>query len=213
MKKQETERILTEKEQIRLDRLNSITEKLEQDGYKRTDCIIDLKKANIILTVVMIPFLIAGVGLYYLLNGIEGMFTGAKLSNMILFLVVFIVLIVIHELIHGITWAIFSKNHWKDIDFGVIWKTMNPYCTCGEPLKRNQYLLGAVMPLVVLGIIPMIIGYIVPSFSVLFIGLIMALSAGGDVMIITKLLKFKVDADEILIYDHPTEGGCVVFTR
>lgn len=60
-------------------------------------------------------------------------------------------LTILHELIHGITWGIFAKNHFHSIDFGIIWSSFAPYCTCSEPLKKWQYLLGTAMPTLVLG--------------------------------------------------------------
>ena len=37
--------------------------------------------------------------------------TGFRAGTMVLFLVLFAVLIVVHELIHGITWALFAEHH------------------------------------------------------------------------------------------------------
>ena len=69
------------------------------------------------------------------------------------------------------------------------------------------------MPLILLGIIPTVIAYISNSFVLLLIGLTMILSAGGDIMLVLKLLSFQTDAKESMIYDHPTEAGCIIFTR
>ena len=43
----------------------------------------------------------------------------------------------------------------------------------------------------------------------------MILSAGGDIMIVMKVLAYKSQSssEEILIYDHPTQAGSVVFER
>jgi hypothetical protein len=46
-------------------------------------------------------------------------------------LVGFIVLIatigiILHELIHGITWAKYTKDGFKSIRFGVLWKFLTP---------------------------------------------------------------------------------------
>ena len=134
-------------------------------------------------------------------------------KGLIIYAIGYIVLIVAHELVHGLTWSIFSPNHWKDIDFGFIVKTMNPYCTCGEPLEKGQYILGAMMPLLVTGIIPTVIAFLIGSFPFLLVGLSLIIGAGGDIMLVLKLLRFRTDAKEILIYDHPTEAGSIMFTR
>jgi hypothetical protein len=41
----------------------------------------------------------------------------------------------------------------------------------------------------------------------------MILAAGGDIMLTIKLLRFKAEGSEVLIYDHPTQAGSVVFDR
>ena len=49
------------------------------------------------------------------------------------FLIVFVALmagIVVHELIHGLTWAYFAKKGFKSIRFGIFWEMLTPYCHC-----------------------------------------------------------------------------------
>ena len=48
---------------------------------------------------------------------------------------------------------------------------------------------------------------------VFFQGIVMVLGAGGDIMLVNKLLKFRPEKEEEVVYDHPTEAGSVVFTR
>ena len=205
------ERVYTEAEKKRLERLTKVTEEMAARGYTRNDRIIDLGKANLILGIVSIPVFLIGVMLFFFVSDSPDFDMG--LRNSLIFLVSIVGLTVVHELIHGATWSIFSENHWKDIDFGFIVRTMDPYCTCCQPLEKDQYILGALMPLVLLGIIPTVIAYITSSFVLLLIGLTMILSAGGDIMLVLKLLSFQTDAKESMIYDHPTEAGCIVFTR
>ena len=85
--------------------------------------------------------------------------------------------------------------------------------TCLEPLKKEAYIFGTVMPLVLLGILPMIAGIAVNNSNILILGIILADSAAGDIMIIWKLLRYKSDSGEVVYMDHPTEAGGVVFER
>lgn len=211
MKKDEKERTLTAAEQKRLQRFEEISAELEQKGYNRNVLTIDLKRANIILTAVSIPFFIVSILLFWYING--SYISGVRKTNLPVFIVVLLTLTVIHELVHGLTWSRFSENGWKDIEFGIIWRSLTPYCTCAAPLEKPFYIMGALMPLIVLGIIPFITGLFAASLWVFFIGAVMILAAGGDIMLVRKLLKFRTDSEEILIYDHPTEAGSVVFTK
>ena len=82
----------------------------------------------------------------------------------------FPLLVILHELIHGITWAFFARNYFHSIDFGFIWSTFSPHCTCSEPLGKWQYLLGAAMPTLVLGGAVAVIGVLTNQFSITFLG-------------------------------------------
>ena len=207
----EDNRKLTAAEQRRLAHLEEISRELESQGWRRTELVISIVKANVYVLLAMIPVFAVGFALFVLCN--RPLHLSFSFMGPVWFIVVYLALIVVHELVHGITWAVFAEHHWKDIEFGVMWQLLTPYCTCTVPLAKGQYFLGALMPLIALGIIPTAIAIACGSLFWLIIGLVMILSAGGDVLIVLKLLRYKTDAQEILIYDHPTKGGSIVFER
>jgi len=126
------------------------------------------------------------------------------------FLLVLIVGIIIHELLHGLTWAYFAPSRLKSIKYGVKWKYLTPYCHCKEPLKVKHYKLGAVMPLIVLGIIPSIIGLIIGNGYFLFLGAIFSVGAGGDIIGLFMLRKLDNNA---YVSDHPDKLGFIIETE
>ena len=207
----EKDRKLTEAEQRRLDKFERISSELVGKGYRKSDLQISIVWANVVILLVAIPMMALGVILLHAFHPGVSFRTGGV--GLILTLVSFIVLTVIHELIHGITWSRFAENGMKDIEFGFMTQYLTPYCTCSTPLKKPGYICGALMPLLILGIIPTAVAVIIGSATLLYIGIIMILSAGGDVMIVIKLLRYKSEAEEILIYDHPTQAGSVVFEK
>ena len=207
----EDNRKLSAAEQRRLAHLEEISADLQSQGYSREELTISIVKANVYVLIAMIPVFAVGISLFFLCNAPED-FTFSLLQPLLLLVVLF-VLIVVHELVHGITWAIFAEHHWKDIEFGVMWQLLTPYCTCAVPLKKGQYILGGLMPLIVLGIIPTAIAIAAGSFFWLIIGLVMILSAGGDILLVWKLLRYKTDKQDVLIYDHPTKAGSIVFEK
>ena len=196
-------------EQRRLDRFEKLAEDMQRQGYTRRDLTIGMGKANRFAMILMIALLAVGFGLYYLVHrrlDLSG-------TNPLILLAVLVVLIVAHELIHGACWSLFTPRHFRDIEFGIMKPSMTPYCACLVPLKRGQHIFGTVMPLVVLGIIPMIVGIAIGNSGVLFIGIVMSASAAGDILIIKNLLAYKSSAREVVYMDHPTEAGGVVFER
>ena len=69
MKENGKERVLTKAEQKRMDRFNEICTRMEAEGYERHDLIIDLKKANLIITLIGLPFAAASIFLFWKING------------------------------------------------------------------------------------------------------------------------------------------------
>ena len=208
MKKDE-KRVLSEEEQKRLARFEQTAQELTKQGYTRHDLTIGMGKASWIAIFLLIPLFIAGYGLYYLVHHKIEMtgFNGAT------FLIVFLLLTVVHELIHGISWSIFTPNHFKDIAFGIMMPYLSPYCTCMAPLTKPRHIFGTVMPLIVLGIVPTVIGIAAGIPMALLMGLLMIDIATGDILIIRKILAYKTSAADVVYMDHPTDAGGVIFER
>ncbi|MCR5794450.1 MAG: DUF3267 domain-containing protein [Solobacterium sp.] len=204
-------RKLTKAETRRLEALHETEKRMEGQGYRETLLTIDMGKANAFALFLLIPLFVTGFGAYYLIHRTLGL--GSIHNGMLFFAAGLLILIVVHELIHGVTWAIHSENHFRDIEFGFMVSAMAPYCTCASPLKKSHYVTGALMPLILLGIIPTVVSLIIGSPVMLLLGLFLIDGAAGDILIVDKLMKYKTDAAEILYLDHPTEAGLVVFER
>ena len=212
MKAEET-RKLSAKEQRRKAVFDETCERLIRQGYRKNDLTIGIVKANLFVLLLAIPVIAIGVLLFMWRNSLSLLMPTSQGS--LLFIVLLIVLIVVHELIHGLTWSIFAEHHFKDIEFGFMKELLTPYCTCTTPLQKSHYILGALMPCIVLGIIPTAIGILIGSHLLFWIGIVMILAAGGDLMIVIKVLAFKKqdESQEVLIYDHPTQAGSVIFEK
>lgn len=208
----EKSRKLTPAEQRRIKNLEKLTEEMTAKGYTRVDLTVGIVKANIFALALMIPLLVVGVGLYVLYNREFGRMPQG-FGPFVIFMMVLLVLVVVHELIHGITWSFFTPNHFKDIEFGFMKEYLTPYCTCNVTLSKWHHLCGTLMPLILLGIVPMVIGILTGNFGMLLMGVVMADAAGGDIMIAWKILTHKSNAKESVYIDHPTQAGIVVFER
>ena len=207
----EKARELTPAEQRRLAAFEELAAEMMRQGYRRTELTISIVKANVFAVVLLIPLFVIGYGLFLLKNNGIGEAFGS--GRMVLFLPVLLVLIVVHELIHGASWAIFSEHHFKDIDFGFMKQYLTPYCTCSVPLTKGQYIFGALMPGVLLGVVPMIAGILTGSHLLLLLGIIMTDSAAGDIQIVWNILRYRSTAENIVYIDHPTQGGGVIFEK
>ena len=101
------EQKLTEAEKRRLEHFEKTSEEMVRQGYVRQDLTVDIRKANRFGIFLMFPLLIIGYGLYYLIH--RRMEFAA--SSLLIFLLAFFGCIVLHELIHGLSWSIFTPRH------------------------------------------------------------------------------------------------------
>ncbi len=53
----------------------------------------------------------------------------------------------------------------------------------------------------------------VNSMKKLFMGIIMTVSAAGDIMIVWCLPTYRSQAETVVYMDHPTQAGCVIFEK
>ncbi len=207
----EKARELSPAEKQRLEKFEALSDDLIRQGYRRTELTISIVKANIFAIGLMVAALVIGLVLFFLANDLDSV--TIRRVNPLLWILAFAVLIVVHELIHGVSWAIFTEHHFGDIAFGFMKQYLTPYCACAVPLSKGQYIFGALMPLLLVGILPMIVGILSGSFFWLLIGAALVAGAGGDIQIVGNILRYKSEADDILYIDHPTQAGGVIFER
>jgi hypothetical protein len=115
--------------------------------------------------------------------------------------------IVMHELLHGIGWSFFLPGGIRSVKFGINWKFLAPYCHCKLPLKAMHYMIGTALPLVILGILPVLAGIGTGDSPFLFFGILFTLGSGGDIISLFMLIKLDKGS---LIYDHPDKPGFCV---
>ena len=183
-----------------------------QEKYKKEKVTIDLVWANVFGLIMFVPTILMFGLPYYLIwkddIQLKDLFLSHSLWGIWVFLLILVFGIIAHELIHGIVWAIFAKNGFKSIKFGIMWKMLTPYCHCKEPLKLKLYVLGAIMPAILLGFIPGILAIVVGNMAMLVLGMLFIIAACGDFLIIYALRNEKKDT---LVEDHPSEVGCNVY--
>ena len=204
-------RKLTEKELKRKDYFEKLTSEMQQKGYQIKNMIINVRQANYLGPLSMLPFMALTFWVYYNVNGFD--LEGISLGFAVAAFLSILFLTILHELIHGITWGIFEKNHFHSIDFGIIWSSFSPYCTCSEPLKKWQYLLGVMMPTLVLGGGVAVAAVMANQLLLFFLAEFMILSGGGDFLITLKILLYRTDKKESVYCDHPYEYGFVVLEK
>ncbi|HZD57377.1 MAG TPA: DUF3267 domain-containing protein [Anaerolineales bacterium] len=179
-----------------------------QNDEGKKDLSISISQAYVYMLAFVVPLIgLLGV-LFIWARGLVAFFTGlsgfARLSSAIPSLVIGVPL---HELIHGLSWAYFGKKPLRDIKFGFQLATLTPYAHSKVPLPARAYRLGALMPALLLGVVPYLIGLTTGTGWFTIFGLLYIFAAGGDIVV--YWLIRKVDRDS-LVEDHPSRAGCYV---
>lgn len=182
---------------------------MQFDNLKKEKITINLASAQAIALLVLVAALVLFGLPFFLLWKNEFSFEGSTFyKNPWMIFMSLIFGIIVHELIHGLTWMLFIKNGFRSIKFGILWKMLTPYCHCKEPLRLKHYVIGALMPSIILGFIPATVALVTGNFDWLAFGIVFIMAAAGDFMIVHSLRKENLNS---FVLDHPTEGGCYVF--
>lgn len=211
MREKERGRALSPAEQRRKARFERQKAELEAQGYVMRDLTVGLVYANVMALVLALPVCAPFVAVF-LWRAPDGAFR-VSMAGLVLFLALYAAMICAHELIHGAVWAVFAPSHWRAVEFGFIKEYLTPYCTCGEPLEKWQYVVGALMPTVLLGLLPAGAAAVTGSAPLLLLGLALILGGGGDMTIVLALLRHRSAARATVYLDHPYAAGVVAFER
>jgi hypothetical protein len=116
--------------------------------------------------------------------------------------------IVGHELVHAAVWVAAGRGSWSRVQFGWQWRALAPFAHYTEPLPATAYRLGAVAPLVILGIGPALLGTLMGWAIVAAFGWLLVVGAAGDLTVLWLLRGVRPAA---LVADHPSRAGCLVY--
>lgn len=173
-------------------------------GYIKKQLIIPEVKVFILGTVISLILAALLFILYRMIYGLQPDFA----LNYPIFIIQIVLSLVVHELLHGIGWMIGGKCKWTQIEFGI--SSLFPYCYCKKPLSNKQYLVGVIMPLILLGFGTTILAILFEKLSLLVLAVINMILCGGDFIIIFNL---RNTTKQSLIIDHPCKAGFVFFEK
>jgi hypothetical protein len=95
--------------------------------------------------------------------------------------------------------------HWADIAFGVNWQVLAPFAHAKVPLALRAYRIGAAMPGIVTGLLPVFVAIALGLPSLFLFGTCFLVLASGDALILWLVRDVPGDA---LVEDHPSRFGC-----
>lgn len=200
--------------------LNSETRYLASEEPAKRDLSISMVQANVYGLLFFFPVALLAA-IYWLIWGDlsfglvdlafssdgDGASLTVDLAAILGFVVVIVAGIVVHELLHALSWVYLGRKSWSAIKFGVVWKALAPYAHCKEAVEVRRYRWAVAMPGILLGLVPSLIGILTGVGPVMLFGLIFTLAAAGDALILWVIRS--VEAGK-LVEDHPSRAGCYV---
>ncbi|MFO8001617.1 MAG: DUF3267 domain-containing protein [Marinilabilia sp.] len=154
----------------------------------------------------ILPALFATGIPFFVLHGYNP-FLDWSWESIVLFLLLFIAGIPLHELLHALVFGAFVRGGYKAIKFGIKRDMYTPYCHCTAPIRVRWYRIGALLPLFVLGATPFAVSLFNGSFGWWLFGYFYIIAAGGD-LVALKMLK-KIPGHRKVL-DHPEKMGFYV---
>lgn len=161
---------------------------------------LDIKKLmmdNIVVTTGLVILFIAIQ--YICLKDFQFSFWGT-FSASILFVVLYIVLIILHETSHLIGFMLFGGVPFKSLKYGVNLELGVAYATTDQPLPNHAMKKALLLPFWTTGILPTIAGFYFNSTVLLLVGAFLIAGAVGDFAMYRELRKYPKDA---LVQDDP----------
>ena len=150
----------------------------------------------------IILFIIVGI-LVYVLECHDNYFITAPIST--LFILMFIWLL-LHELLHGIGFAIFKEVDSKNITFGIFLEKGVFYCMCKQNIGKKAIFTSLLFPITIIGILTLVIGMSLNNYELVFLSVLNIVSSIGDSVMILYFLKCPND---IIYLD---QDDCTSFT-
>ena len=164
-----------------------ISEEYEQEKY-----VLNMIWFTIFSLIILIFLtLVFGIPFYnaWKININENIFPIIVNTNYrIIFLIICILGLYIHELIHGFFWGLFVKSKFKGIKIYFHKKYYTFVCECKNVLNKRQFIIGTIMPMIILGFIPLVLSFIFLNRPMFIFGILYIAAAGGDILIIFKIL-------------------------
>ncbi len=171
-------------------------------SYRRCERSVSFTKANLNgLIFGLLPALLLVIGYAVIHHNLTIVVTWKLL-------LVMVIGIVVHEALHAIGWLLAGRISLRALRIGFDVKTFTPFAHVSQPLPINAYRFGTLLPCIVLGIVPAIIGIMTRWPEATIFGALFTLAAGGDLLILWLLRR---DSAEALVVDHPDRVGCEVW--
>jgi hypothetical protein len=184
-------------------------ENFSVENYQSNEKLINGIWANILCLIIFLVF--GGVSglIYYNIWGefVPFQFNFSLIGTIytIMYIIVFLAFLLVYELITALVWSKYTK-----VTVNVIMKSLWRFFACEEAIKIKHYIFGLIMPTIILGILPMILGLILKNYMINIFGIIFV-AAGSQNFIVVNQLK-KEDKHDF-VKDIESKVGIIIYRK
>ncbi|MBO5138110.1 MAG: DUF3267 domain-containing protein [Bacilli bacterium] len=118
-------------------------------------------------------------------------------------LVIMTLWLILHEVIHAIGFLLSFDVKRSNVVFGMFLEKGIFYCMCKQEISKKSILFSLLLPLITIGIITLIVGYIISSPLLVLLSIINISGCAGDIMMWFFMMRLPNDV-RYLDLDDPT---------
>ena len=207
--KQIKNRFLTSKEINRVIISERIKKKYIALGYSIEEIYFSKIKTLVVGLIISSIILVGSIYLYSNINDINNIDYLNPKYLIFLFLSIYL-LRLLHELIKYICFGLFCKEHYRSVELYFI-KHFIPHSICLEELNRFEYIFCLIMPLLILGLVPIIISINHNMFVMFILGLFGIVECSIDFYSIIKIVNTR--SRYTMYLKHPSEPGLIIMKK
>ena len=171
---------------------------------------LDIKKLMIDNIVITIGLAILFIAIQYICFKDFQFSFWQMIVGIILFFILYIVFIVLHEAFHLIGFMLFGGVPFKSLKYGVNLELGVAYATTDIPLPNYAMKKALLLPFWMTGVLPTLAGFYVNSTVLLLVGACLIAGAIGDFAMYKELRKYPNDA---LVQDDPNLPKLYVYIK
>ena len=143
-----------------------------------------------ILNILSLILFIIVAGFIYLIESNDNYIITLPIST---FFILMFAWLIIHELLHGLAFALFKEVKKENITFGMFLEKGIFYCMCKQNIGKKIILTSLLFPLTIIGFITLIIGMIINNYELVFLSILNIVSSIGDIVMTIYFLKCPKD--------------------
>lgn len=129
---------------------------------------------------------------------------GLFFARLFVFVLVYMISVVVHELLHIVGMFVFGRVPWRSIRVGHRISEGVVYVHTSEPMSARAYRGVLLLPGIVTGLLPAVYGIATGFGWITFYGWVMMTSAIGDIAVYMLMRDLPPN---VQVQDHPSEVG------